>query len=327
MTSRTPRVTLGSEWIRRRLFWTTVLVLVALGGAGLATAVDRPHTDRYRPELGHVTDRHAAAWLGQLLDELAQAEDDVGQLATAGRRAFIGASAVALEEVQSAVDAGDDVAARVAQAAGPLIDLRATPPGGVETWRLGEANRERLARIDAAIIALADIEAAWQRLAVGAVLTVELVSAVGRHDAAVDGALSAGRDGDWQGALELLDRAAPALDEAESAGERLTPDHDSVELATLVDGHRAHDEALRALYARLAETDSLDDPVVDDLRRQVQQVRVAVPTTSETLGRVVADTAGPWLSTQLAAIEAARGSVSDALDEGDEEDTLEEVSP
>jgi hypothetical protein len=327
MASRTPRVTLGSEWIRRRLFWTTVLVLVALGGAGLASAVDRPHTDRYRPELGHVTDQRATAWLGALLDELARAEDDVGQLATAGRRALIAASAVALAEVDAAVDAGDEVAARVAQTVGPLIDLRAAPPDSVETWRLGEANRERLARIDVAITALADIEATWQRLAVGAVLAVELVRAVGRHDAAVEAALAAGRDGNWQRALELLGRAAPALDEAESAGDRLTPDHDSVELMALIDGHRAHDEALRALYARLAETDSLDDPVVDELRRQVQQARVAVPTTGDTLGRVVADTAGPWLSTQLAAIEVARGSVNDALDEGDDEDALEEVAP
>lgn len=327
MASRTPRVTLGSEWIRRRFFWTTVLVLVALGGGGLATAVDRPHSDRYRPELGHVTDQLAAPWFSQLLDELTRLEDDVAQLAAAGRRVFIGVTAIAVDEIDVAVDAGDDVSADLAQAIVPLIELRATPPDGVETWRLGEANRDQLARIDAAFAALTDLEGGWQRMAVGAVLAVELITAIERHDAAVEGALSAGRDGDWQRALDLLGGAGPALDEAESAGERLTPDQDPAVLTALLDGHRAHGEALRALYAQLVETGSLDDPLVDELRREVEAVRVPVPTPRDSLALVVAETAGPWLSTQLAAIEAARGSVSDALDEGGDDEPFEEVEP
>lgn len=323
MASRSSRVSVGSEWVRRRLFWTTVLVLVALGGAGLTSAVDRPHTAQYRPELGFVSDGRAAPWLAQLLANLEELEPDVVALGGAGRRVFIGASGLLIDEVEAAVDAGDVISQRLASALGPLVELRSRPPAGVETWRLGEASRDQLARIDTAIAAIGGLETVWQRMAVGAALAVELVGALERHDAAVAEALDAGREADWQRAAELIGAAGPALDEVASAGARLTPELAAPQLQELIAGHRAQDAALLALYSRLADGGQLDDPDVIELRGQVEQVRLAVPTPRETVQRVVAEAAGPWLSAQLAAIEAARGSVTGALDEGESEEELE----
>ncbi len=319
MATRTPRVTLGSEWLRRRLLWTTVLVLVALGGAGLASAVDRPHTQAARPELGYVTDERAAPWLAEMLAQLEELEDEVVELAAAARRVFVGVSALRPAEVAAGVVSGDEISEGLGNVLGPLAATRAMPPAGVETWRLGEAQRQRLARIDTAIAEASDLPGVWRAMAEQTGPAMELITALRDHDEAAAAALAAGRGGEWERAVGQLEQAQPHLDAAAAARDELLSIRTAPMLDELIAGHRAHDEALLALYRHLADTGSLDDPEAAELRRQVEQARMPLPTPTATLQAVVAEAAGQSLSQRLAAIEEARGSITAALDAAEEQ--------
>src|SRR4051794_17098458 len=71
--------------VRRRVTLTAVLVLIALGGAGLATAADKPATDRARPELTAHQDQLAMPWLEGMSSQAHAVVNRVDAVNEAGR--------------------------------------------------------------------------------------------------------------------------------------------------------------------------------------------------------------------------------------------------
>src|SRR5512133_3238478 len=71
--------------LRNRLAWTVVLVLIALGGAGLVSAADRPATDDGRPELTAHADALARPWLLPLTAQAHEVATDVDTINGSGR--------------------------------------------------------------------------------------------------------------------------------------------------------------------------------------------------------------------------------------------------
>src|SRR5215213_9744641 len=61
--------------LRNRVTATAAIVLIAIGGAGLATSADRPATDAGRPELSAHGDQLAASWI-QAMDSQSHAVAD-----------------------------------------------------------------------------------------------------------------------------------------------------------------------------------------------------------------------------------------------------------
>ena len=64
----------------RPLWRGALLVLIALGGAGLAVAVDRPQNSAQRPELSWRADQQAAPWIEQLSAALEPVDEDISAL-------------------------------------------------------------------------------------------------------------------------------------------------------------------------------------------------------------------------------------------------------
>lgn len=319
MTSRRSSVTLASQWLRRRLLWTAVLLLICLGGAGLATAVDRPATQAVRPELSWATDRAAAPWFEEMMAALRLLDADVSALSGAARRVLVGVSLLAGDQLESSAAAGDAIAERLREILASAVALRETPPADVEPWRLGDQDLERLERIDAALVAAGSLPPLWRDISDRGRLAGELLEILARHDElALDG-VRAGSESRWDEAVGALEAALLELEPAADVRRRLGEDADAQRLDELLAAHRRHDEALLALYRHMVDGGSLDDPRATDLREAVEAARMPLPTPTETLQRVLAEVAGPALSDGLSEIEGARASILEALRSADEE--------
>ncbi|CAN5792744.1 hypothetical protein BH24CHL6_BH24CHL6_13770 [soil metagenome] len=313
MISRKPRLAVGSRCLGPGLPWAGVLLLTCLGGAGLVAAVDRPHTPEQRPELSWAADRAAAPWLEALLVEVEALESDVADLSASARLVLIEVSSAQPSELESRLVTGRAASAGVAAGLDSLRAVREPPPAEVESWRLGEATRERLADIDAILVSAAELPETWRDLSEQALLAAELLAALERHDGSALAALRAGAEGRWTSAVEELEAALLPLDEA--AGLRSRLEGQSALLDRLLDGHRRHDEALLALYSHAEQSGSVEDAQGLELRRRVEAARLPLPTPTATLQALVSQTAGRALSQRLSTIEVVRGNILDALDE------------
>jgi hypothetical protein len=70
-----------------------------------------------------------------------------------------------------------------------------------------------------------------------------------------------------------------------------------------------------------------DDDEARALRARVEEARRPLPTPVGELQAVLAEVSGSGLSQGLSAIEEVRGSILDALDEGEEDAQLDGTSP
>src|SRR3990170_4940186 len=93
--------------LRARLSATAVLVLIALGSAGLVVAADRPHNPAQRPELTWHADRSARPWITALADALESVDADVVALSGHGRRVLGSLQALDLDTLDAALVDGD----------------------------------------------------------------------------------------------------------------------------------------------------------------------------------------------------------------------------
>lgn len=300
--------------LRHRLWWTAVLVVIGLGGAGLASAVDRPHGIEHRPEISWRADTAAEPWLAAMHAELEAQEERVAELATAGRRVLVGVYTTELAAVDEALADGASVSEELQAALVPVLELRSRPPGGIETWRLSDSARDRLGRLDDALASAAGLQAAWSELATDGRRAAQLVDALSTHDQHVLEAGDAADAGRWGDALARLELAGEQLDQAEDARRLLAPDAAVPAFDELVPRYRAYDQTLAAFYAHVEQAGTTDSPEAVELRAQVDAALVVLPTEALTLRTIMIQAAGPVLAERLVVIEDARGAIGDALE-------------
>ena len=301
-------------WLRGRLFWTAVLVLICLGGAGLAAAVDRPQTDEFRPELFLAADELGAPWLATMVDQLALMEPVATDLSAAALELLVDLTTVEPDAVEASIASGDAALLTLTVANDELELARAAVPADLETWRMGDASRNLLDAIDAAIAAVRHADDDWRAVVAAAETGRQMLVDLVGHDELVLDALSAASQSSWQVALGQLDEAAASLDAAVGAGRQLA----AGAATPVLDGHaadlRAYDTALADLYRLILETGSTTSPEVDAARAAVDAAQLPLPTARATLAGIVTETAGPPLAAGLAALDEVRGAISDALE-------------
>ncbi|HUG47834.1 MAG TPA: hypothetical protein VMP67_05420 [Candidatus Limnocylindria bacterium] len=308
MSSPPPGVTPGTQWLPARLLWAAVLAVVCLGGAGLAAAADRPHTQDQRPELSGGGDSRAAPWLATLQGGLESVEADVADLSAAGRRVLIEVSGSSTGGLEAQLAAGDEAATNLPGSVAALAALRDEVPAGVVPWRLGDANRARLALVDEALRLSAGLPATWAGAAAEARAARALLEAIGRHDDRALAGVHAGSEGRFGEAAAALEEALAALDAVSfQVAAQAAP------LADWLGAQRRHDEALLALYRHVEETGTTDDEEGSRLRAEVDDARQPLPTTEQTRQQIVAEAHGRRLGDALSDIEEARGVILEAI--------------
>lgn len=299
--------------LRTHLWWTLVLVLTALGGAGLAVAADRQANPVQRPELTWHADAVAQPWIDALAADLEAVRARASALSTAGRDVLGQVQALDLPAANAALAAGDEASAALETLIAAAADRSAQADAALQRWRLGPQAAGLLDRLDLAISAAQELPTDWAGLAADARPVVALVDALGRHSALAFQATSAGRDARWADALDLLSQADAALAEA-SAQRDLVAKVASVEtLDDLLSRNGAYDTALAAMYIYLRGGGAQSGATFRALQIAIDQAQAALPDDNGVLAVIVGEAAGTPIADALVAMEEVHGTINDAL--------------
>lgn len=289
------------------------MVLISLGGAGLATAADRPATDTARPELTAHSDQLAMSWIEAMSSQAHAVEDRVDALSQNGRDVLAQMQGLDPAEIGNALAAGDQSSADLEIAAATLADLRYQGPQGLDETRLSQANKRLLSAIDQVVGAAVPMPAAWHSIAGDTRDVANLLVALLTHDGLVFRATTAGRQKDWTGALDLLGQGDTPLGQARAVRDHLAASNDVSTLDDLLGRYEAYDEALTELYSALRDGASLDSPAVKQLSVKVDQAEAGLPGDTNALKVVVADASGGPVAEGVVGLEEARGKVTAAV--------------
>lgn len=300
--------------LRLHLWWTMVLVLAALGGAGLAVAADRPGNPVQRPELTYRADQAAQPWIDHLEGDLDLVHDEGTQLSIDGRDVLGSLTSLDMDAANAALRMGDETSARIATLTAGLRDTAGRAHDAIDYWRLGPLWADVFDQIDAAIAAADELPADWALLSRTGHTVVGLVEALNAHDQTVFQATSFGRDSRWSDAIALLNgAAAEALAIAQAARDQLATAAAVDTLDDLLGRVRAYDAALLALYQYLADGGAQSGDQFSALQDQVDVAQAALPPDNGALIVVVGEAAGRPIADQLLAMETVHGKVNDAL--------------
>jgi hypothetical protein len=296
------------------MWWTTLLVLVALGGAGLAVAADRQGNPVQRPELTWRADQDAKALISPVVDQLAVVERDVSDVSAAGRHVLEKLQALDLPGMNQALADGNDLSTATDSAVSQLISLHDAAIRSIDQWRLGPETKGHLDQLGSAGLSAQQVPAFWDGLAADAQRVAGLVDDLLRHDGLAFQATTAGRQARWDDALSLLDQAKLPLAYATAVRDQLANTGAIQTLDELLARYRAYDAALAALYGYVRDTGLQTGDQFDSLQAQVEQAQAALPSDTTAISDIVGEAAGPSVTAALVQIEQAHGDILDALD-------------
>jgi len=294
--------------------WLAAAIVLALGAAGIVTALDHLPGGPGRPELTWTADRAVSGDLDALSADLVALSDAVGVLGEHGRTALgalVGrdsaALAAALDAGAAQLDVVDAAAARL------TARLAAIPLAGAD--RAIRHSPATLARYDAAATAVAAVEplrSAWERLTAGVVPATELTGHLLAHDQVAATAILSGGAGKYPEAIARIDEAAAELAAARTIRDRLAATVDVTTLDQWIDRNGAYDDALRDLWDALRRSGGR---VNDAVRAAAARERAALemlPPDARALVVILGDVARGGLNRAVIAIEEARGRLLDA---------------
>lgn len=296
------------------MWWTTLLVLMALGGAGLAVAADRPQNPLQRPEITWRADQDARPWIEALADQLELVDRDLVDLSEHGRNVLRSLQSLQLDEMSEFAAAGDDLATSLEDKLATLTAARAQAHANIEVWRLGPQTLDLFEGVMLAIESAEQLPARWAGLAADAREMADLIDSLLRHDGLVFRATTAGRAGEWDSALASLAEAAGPLGAARQIRDALDAEKlDVTTLDDLMSRLAAYDEALIALYTFVRDTGERSGSQFEALQAEVDRTQAALPSDTTALSVIVGDGAGPTLTQALLDIEQAHGAILDAI--------------
>lgn len=298
------------------VLWLVAVMAIALGAAGLVTAMDGPPTGGDRPELTTRGDAVVTPALDAIEADLVALSADVDALGTQARGALAALVGSDLETVDGAVAAGDallvGITARVARIGVALgeVPLVGTPEAA---FQVSAAVLDRYGRLREAITVVDGLQGAWARLTVGSVAASRLSGLLAAHVDAVLAAAEQGRDADYEAAVATLDAADAAIAGARRLRDVLAATVDVTVLDEWLDRNEAYDVALRGLYQAL---DDVGGRVTKAVREAVDAERAAkdrLPPDSRGLVLIMAEIGRGGMNEAVIAIEQARGRLADAL--------------
>ena len=236
--------------IRPRFLATTLLVLMALGGAGLAVAADRGQDGSNQPQATQSPDQVAQVWIATLGSDLSALAKPAGDLATAGRDTLGNLQGLNFDAMRTAMQSGDAAVARInAGLDGLSLDI-ALANSNVDRSQVGPDTAAQLDAIDKAVSSATRAARSWDLMKARATLVAGLVGDLQQHDQLVFQATTAGRQSSWSNALDAIDSGGNALDDARAAGATLRAAGATTDtLDELITRYANYDAALRALYS------------------------------------------------------------------------------
>jgi hypothetical protein len=310
--------------MRRLLFravltivWLLLVAIIAVGGAGLVTAMANQPGTPNRAELTAGGDRAAAPILDKVEGELASLTSDVDRLGELGRGALAALVAADFTSLDRAVADGQTLAHAIESRSGHIREEVRTVPGSgpneVLVWSPDTVRRRDVALT--ALDATGGLEVAWIRLAAGSTTANRLSVLLTDHDRIAGQAAATGRKLNFAAALKTLGQAEAKLTDAKKLRDSFAGTGiDVTTLTQWIDRNAEYDAALSHLYKA---TIAAKGRITKELRQAALDERKAhdlLPANTSGLVIILAEIGRGGLNQAVIGIEQTKARLQAAVD-------------
>jgi len=301
------------------LVWFAIIVVIALGAAGLVTGLDHAPGPAARPELTAAGDAEVVPMLDAAEGDLNALADQVEALAVQARGALAALNGSDTKTSEAAIAEGDRLVADVVRRTSALrLALAAVPYVGTPAAALhvSDAVVERHAALVAALDATAGLDFSWARLSIGSVAATKMSTSLAEHDRLMGAAIELGRGAKYAEAIKLIDEAEAQLAVARTIRDGLVNTVDVSVLDEWIKRNADYDVALRKLYAAISK---VGGKVTDATRAAVKaeaEARKRLPPDTRGLVIIMAEIGRGGMNGAVIAIEEARAKLTDAIESG-----------
>lgn len=290
-----------------------MLVLFAVSGAGLAVAADRQHGVT-RPELFWEAEVRYGRMIDSAWAQVNAANEAAARVSASGRDALGSLQSLDAPAADAFLDDGDAVLPSLADLESNVAASGGGSFASMEHWRLSPERQAQVRAIDAAVVAARRVPGEWPPLASTGRTMSQALQALQRHDGLVLRVTTAGRQSEWEVALELLGQASAELDAARTARDALGEQGGVETLTDVIDRNSRYDAALASLYTYGRDGGPREGAELTRLQTAADQAQRALPGTDDALAAIVGESGAPELTAALLRLEHARGEINAALE-------------
>jgi hypothetical protein len=295
--------------------WIVTVGLLALGSAGLGTALDHPPAGLGRAELTWAGDSAVAPELDAATTDLAALKAEVDELGLLGRAALASIAGQKFDTLNQVVNDGNLIVVGLRRSsAGLRSRLSNLPASGADVvLRLSPATLDRYRRLSDAADLTDGLADNWVRLTLGSVSAVELSTLLSTHDERVVAAIEASRARRFDEAIALIDEATDQVDEAYVLRNALANTVDVATLDEWLRRNREYDVAVKALFVASAASPDRVTPEIREAQAAEQEKRAQLPETTRGLVIIMGEIGRGGLNQAVIGIESVRGQLGAAL--------------
>jgi hypothetical protein len=303
--------------------WIVVMVLVALGSAGLVASLDHSPGSRARQELTWEGDSSIAPKLAAGRSELEAIGGQLDQLGTLARGALAAAVSNQVKTRDDAIADGTNLVSQIDRATVALTaELLALPGVGPNLdLRLSRPNQATLQAMIDALDSTRTLSTSWTALTKGTIDAGRLTGLLEQHDKLIVSAIDAAIDRKFKTAISRIDRASARLTEAAKIRDGLRARTDVATLTEWLRRNENYDTALRRLYVISARSPTVITQAMRNALAAEKKAREALPKDTSGLVIIVSEVSRGGLNQAVIAIEKARTEVTDGLAALDEQET------
>lgn len=295
--------------------WFAIIVLIALGAAGLVSGLDR--RSAARPELTAAGDAVVKPRLDAAEADLAALTAQVEALGTQARGALAALNGADPTTAEAAIAEGDRLVADVKQRTEALRRSLADVPyvGSVDAaLKISEPTVKRHVALVAALDATAGLDAAWEGLSVGSVAAIKMSQLLSEHDRLIVLATEQGRLAKYPAAMKLIDQASAQLTGARTLRDQLATTVDVTVLDEWVSRNGEYDVALGKLYEAISKVGKKVTAATRAAVKAEADARARLPPDTRGLVIIMADIGRGGMNGAVITIEEARAKLADALE-------------
>lgn len=302
-----------------RAAWLTIIVVIALGAAGIVGAMDHPPGSVARAELTAAGDAQVRPLLDAAETKLSALADQVDALGAQARGALAAMNGSDPTAGDAAIASGDALVTDIIVRTATLrIELAAVPYVGTAQSGLVVSD-EVAARHDALVAALdatVGLDVEWARLTSGAVAAARMSALLAKHDSIAATAADRGVHAKYAEAIKLLDQARAQLVAAKDLRNQLVATVDVTVLDEWLSRNDDYDVALRMLYVEISKVGARVTSATRAAVKAEAAARARLPADRRGLVIIMAEIGRGGMSRAVIAIEEARAKLADALDSG-----------
>ena len=297
------------------ILYLGLLVVVALGGAGVVAMWSHPPGTAARPELTWAGDSSLGPMIDAAETDLTAIAEDVDRLAVLARGALGALTADQEDAFGAALAEGSSTVAAIDTASGALQSRLVNLPGDLpaDAIAYGADLLGRRGSMLAALQATHDLQRSWLNLTAGSLTGVKLISLLEGHDPLVATAAAHGRKQEYHQALHVLDVALASLKDAAKIRDQLVNTTDVTTLDAWLTRNARYDLALSALYTALRDSGGRVTDAVRVAYAEEGAARAELPPDTRGLVLIIAELGRGGLNQAVIAIEQARGRLNLAL--------------